>query len=119
VSRDGSINDLLRDAEEGRFDAVIVESIDRLSRMTADATQVEQARRRSPQTKSWQCWTRFPICGPTIETAIEEELAELFRALDLRITHDKSRQQLGFTATITSELLSDLNETTSRGTVAG
>jgi hypothetical protein len=60
-----------------------------------------------------------PDLRPTIETAIEEELAELFRALDLRITYDKSRQQLGFAATITSKLLSDLNETTSRGTVAG
>ncbi len=42
VPRDGSITDLLRDAAGGRFDAVIVESIDRLSRMTADATRVEQ-----------------------------------------------------------------------------
>jgi len=32
VARDGGINDLLRDAATGRFDAVIVESIDRLSR---------------------------------------------------------------------------------------
>lgn len=42
VARNGGINDLLRDAAQGRFDAVIVESIDRLSRMTADATRVEQ-----------------------------------------------------------------------------
>ena len=42
VPRDGGINDLLHDAAQGRFDAVIVESIDRLSRMTADATRVEQ-----------------------------------------------------------------------------
>jgi site-specific DNA recombinase len=42
VPRDGGINDLLHDAAQGRFDAVIVESIDRLSRMTAVATRVEQ-----------------------------------------------------------------------------
>jgi site-specific DNA recombinase len=42
VPRDGGINELLRDAAKGRFDAVIVESIDRLSRMTADSTRVEQ-----------------------------------------------------------------------------
>jgi site-specific DNA recombinase len=42
VPRDGGINDLLRDVANGRFDAVIVESIDRLSRMTADSTRVEQ-----------------------------------------------------------------------------
>jgi site-specific DNA recombinase len=42
VPRDGGINDLLRDAGSGAFDAVIVESIDRVSRMTADSTRVEQ-----------------------------------------------------------------------------
>jgi DNA invertase Pin-like site-specific DNA recombinase len=42
VPRDGGINDLIRDAATGRFDAVIVESIDRLSRMTADSTHVER-----------------------------------------------------------------------------
>lgn len=42
VPRDGGINDLIRDAASGRFDAVIVESIDRLSRMTADSTHVER-----------------------------------------------------------------------------
>jgi DNA invertase Pin-like site-specific DNA recombinase len=42
VPRDGSITELLQDAAKGRFDAVIVESIDRLSRMTADSTRVEQ-----------------------------------------------------------------------------
>jgi site-specific DNA recombinase len=40
--RDGGINDLIRDASTGRFDAVIVESIDRVSRMTADSTRVER-----------------------------------------------------------------------------
>ena len=42
VPRDGGINDLIRDAATGEFDAVIVESIDRVSRMTADSTRVEQ-----------------------------------------------------------------------------
>jgi len=42
VPRDGGITELLTDAAKGRFDAVIVESIDRLSRMTADSTRVEQ-----------------------------------------------------------------------------
>jgi site-specific DNA recombinase len=37
------LNDLLEAAGNGRpFDAVIVESIDRLSRMTADATRIER-----------------------------------------------------------------------------
>jgi site-specific DNA recombinase len=42
VPRDGGITDMIRDAATGRFDAVIVESIDRVSRMTADSTRVEQ-----------------------------------------------------------------------------
>ncbi|MBB4661776.1 recombinase family protein [Conexibacter arvalis] len=43
VRRDGGIADLRADASKGRsFDAVIVESIDRLSRMTADATGIER-----------------------------------------------------------------------------
>jgi site-specific DNA recombinase len=42
VPRDGGITDLIRDAGTGQFDAVIVESIDRVSRMTADSTRVEQ-----------------------------------------------------------------------------
>ncbi|MGH2903257.1 MAG: recombinase family protein [Solirubrobacteraceae bacterium] len=42
VPRDGGITDLIRDAAGGGFEAVIVESIDRVSRMTADSTRVEQ-----------------------------------------------------------------------------
>jgi site-specific DNA recombinase len=43
VPREGGLADLLDAAANGHaFDAVIVESIDRLSRMTADATQVER-----------------------------------------------------------------------------
>ena len=42
VARDGGIHDLLAVAHEGAFDAVLVESIDRLSRMTADATRIER-----------------------------------------------------------------------------
>ena len=42
VPRDGGIHDLLHAADGGSFDAVIVESIDRLSRMTADATRIER-----------------------------------------------------------------------------
>ncbi len=42
VPRDGGVTELLADAAKGQFDAVIVESIDRLSRITADSTRVEQ-----------------------------------------------------------------------------
>ncbi len=43
LQRDGGLPQLLHAAENGRsFDAVIVESIDRLSRMTADATRIER-----------------------------------------------------------------------------
>jgi site-specific DNA recombinase len=42
VPRDGGVTELLADARRGLFDAVIVESIDRLSRKTADSTRVEQ-----------------------------------------------------------------------------
>jgi len=43
VPREGGLTDLLDAAANGRvFDTVIVESIDRLSRMTADATQIER-----------------------------------------------------------------------------
>jgi hypothetical protein len=40
--RAGGINDLLRDAANGHFDAVIVNNIDRFSRIAADAAHVEQ-----------------------------------------------------------------------------
>lgn len=43
LQRDGGLPELLEVAANGRsFDAVIVESIDRLSRMTADATRIER-----------------------------------------------------------------------------
>lgn len=43
VPREGGLSDLLEAAANGRvFDAVIVESIDRISRMTADATHIER-----------------------------------------------------------------------------
>ena len=43
LPRDGGLPDLLEVAANGRnFDAVMVESIDRLSRMTADATRIER-----------------------------------------------------------------------------
>ncbi|MBA2239816.1 MAG: recombinase family protein, partial [Solirubrobacterales bacterium] len=43
VPHEGGLTDLLDAAANGRvFDALIVESIDRLSRMTADATQIER-----------------------------------------------------------------------------
>lgn len=43
VPREGGLSDLLEAAATGWvFDAVIVESIDRLSRMTADATRIER-----------------------------------------------------------------------------
>ena len=43
LRRDGGLPELLHAAANGRsFDAVIVESIDRLSRMTADATRIER-----------------------------------------------------------------------------
>jgi site-specific DNA recombinase len=47
VPRDGGINNLIHDATTGRFDAVIVESIDRVSRMTADSTHVERELERA------------------------------------------------------------------------
>ena len=40
--RDGGLHQLLAAATDHGFDAVIVESIDRLSRMTADATRIER-----------------------------------------------------------------------------
>jgi site-specific DNA recombinase len=42
IPRDGGVSELLRDAAAGRFDAVIVESIDRLSQMTVDVTGIER-----------------------------------------------------------------------------
>jgi DNA invertase Pin-like site-specific DNA recombinase len=43
VPRDGGLADLLAAAANGRpFDAVIVESIDRVSRMTVDGTRIER-----------------------------------------------------------------------------
>jgi DNA invertase Pin-like site-specific DNA recombinase len=42
VPRAGGLPELLTSARGGEIDAVIVESIDRLSRMTADGTQIER-----------------------------------------------------------------------------
>jgi site-specific DNA recombinase len=47
VPRDGGINDLLTRAAAKEFEIVIVESIDRLSRITADGTQIEQRLKRA------------------------------------------------------------------------
>jgi site-specific DNA recombinase len=47
VPRDGGIQELIRDATTSRFDGVIVESIDRVSRMTADSTRIEQELERA------------------------------------------------------------------------
>jgi hypothetical protein len=47
---------------------------------------------------------------PTIEKATDEELAEIFKAFDVRITYDKNRQALDFAATITSELMPNEND---------
>ena len=41
----------------------------------------------------------------TLKTAADNELAEIFRAFDVRIAYDKTRQVLDFAATITPELL--------------
>jgi hypothetical protein len=46
-----------------------------------------------------------PDLRSTIEKATDEELAEIFKAFDVRITYDKNRQALDFAATITSELM--------------
>jgi site-specific DNA recombinase len=46
VPRDGGIQDMLRAAARGEFDGVIVESIDRVSRMTVDSTQIERDLKR-------------------------------------------------------------------------
>ncbi|HEY3959319.1 MAG TPA: hypothetical protein VGL68_02300, partial [Solirubrobacteraceae bacterium] len=51
-----------------------------------------------------------PDLRPTIEKATDEELAEIFKASDVRITYDKNRQALDFAATITSELMPDEND---------
>jgi site-specific DNA recombinase len=47
VPHDGGIRELIRDASLDRFDGVIVESIDRVARMTADSTRVEQELERA------------------------------------------------------------------------
>jgi hypothetical protein len=46
-----------------------------------------------------------PDLRQTLKTAAHDELAEIFRAFDVRITYDKSRQVLDFAVTITPELL--------------
>jgi hypothetical protein len=51
-----------------------------------------------------------PDLRPTMERATDEELAEIFKAFDVRITYDKNRQMLDFAATITSELMPNEND---------
>ena len=48
-----------------------------------------------------------PDLRPTLTTATAEELAEIFRAFDVRITYDKTRQVLDLAATIVPGLLPD------------
>jgi|HubBroStandDraft_6_1064221.scaffolds.fasta_scaffold719103_2 hypothetical protein len=45
-----------------------------------------------------------PDLRQTLKTANDDELAEIFRAFDVRITYDKTRQVLDLAATITPEL---------------
>jgi hypothetical protein len=62
-----------------------------------------------------------PDLRPTLATATEAELADIFRAFDVEITYDKDRQILNLAATITPELIPDFtpNENDpSRRTVA-
>jgi hypothetical protein len=47
-----------------------------------------------------------PDIRPTSERATDEELAEILKAFDVRITYDKNRQALDLATTITSELIS-------------
>jgi hypothetical protein len=66
-----------------------------------------------------------PDLRQTLKTGDDDELAEIFRAFDVRITYDKSRQVLDFAATITPELLpalpneSDRPEERAQDKVAG
>jgi hypothetical protein len=50
-----------------------------------------------------------PDLRPTLATATEAELADIFRAFDVEITYDKDRQILNLAATITPELLPDFD----------
>jgi hypothetical protein len=46
-----------------------------------------------------------PDLRQTLKVAAHDELAEIFRAFNVRITYDKNRQVLDLAATITPELL--------------
>jgi hypothetical protein len=74
----------------------------------ADALDALAAKRPASHhpTKSWRCST--PCL--TFEKAADEELVEIFKAFDARITYDKNRQALDFAATITSELMPNEND---------
>jgi hypothetical protein len=48
-----------------------------------------------------------PNLRPTLKMATADELAEIFRALDVRITYDRTRQVLDLAATIVPGLLPD------------
>ena len=58
-------------------------------------------------TKSWRCSMPCQTWQPTIATAADEELQEIFRAFDVSILYDKDRQLLTLAATITPELVPD------------
>ena len=45
-----------------------------------------------------------PDLRPTLATATDEELAEIFRAFDVLIKYDRDRQMLSLAARITPEL---------------
>jgi hypothetical protein len=49
-----------------------------------------------------------PDLRPTIATATDDELQEIFRAFDVSILYDKDGQMLTLAATITPELMPDL-----------
>ena len=50
----------------------------------------------------------MPDLRPTIATATDEELQEIFRAFDVSILYDKYDQTLTLAATITPELLPEV-----------
>jgi hypothetical protein len=81
---------------------------DRLAHRGFDTLQQLLEARRVERVEVLAMLDTVPDLRPTIATATEEELAEIFRTFDVEIAYDKDRQVLNLAATITPELVPDL-----------
>lgn len=115
IPRDGGIQDLLVEAQrpDRRFDVVICESVDRISRRTYLGTQIEHTLEKAgvpllasdePITLTGRGATQTRH-GPDLARVSDEQARALFDAFCLEITYDKPSHTARCRATLTADTL--------------